>query len=406
MDVVDRCLGRVSMREDAVKAWAFLDPEHARRTAEELDHGPIKGPLHGVPIGIKDIIDVAGWPTTCGSKIYEGRRAAADAICVARLREAGAIILGKTVTTEFGYFRPGKTANPHNIAHTPGGSSSGSAAAVGDFMVPAALGAQTAGSVIRPAAFCGVVGFKSSWSSIPLDHIQPLSPSLDSLGWFVRAVEDAEILRSLLSATNYLPLGELPVAPRLAICETNEWPYADAEARATLQEAAKRLADAGATISTLTLPAEFSGLAECQGVVMAYEAARVLGTIADVHRGDISEKLTTLIETGHNTTESAYQAARRRADIAKKVLDGLFDTFVAIVTPSAPGPAPAGLSATGDPIFSRAWTLLEAPAAALPVRRDGANLPLGVQLIGRRGADRRLLQAAKWVTAAVSFNIE
>lgn len=393
--LVERCIERIDARDGLVGAWVCVDRERVRREARALDRGPVKGPLHGIPVGIKDIIDIAGVPTTCGSQVYEGRLAPQDAACVVRLRAAGAVIMGKTVTTEFSYFNPGKTANPHDLRHTPGGSSSGSAAAVADFMVPAALGAQTAGSLTRPAAYCGVVGFKSSRDAVPLDGVQPLAPSLDSLGWLVRDVEDAEITRAVLVGENYRPLPKLSKAPRIAVCETNEWHQADHETQELLHRAAERVGARGAILSTLNLPAEFFGLVECHVQVMSYEAARTLGDIVRDYSNGISPQLKSLVEAGRALTIAEYDRARLRADLAIRALDRMFDGFDAILAPSAPGRAPAGLHATGDPIFSRVWTLLQGPSVALPVLVDGA-LPLSVQLIGRRNQDRHLLSVAKW----------
>jgi len=400
--VAEACLARIDAHEAAVGAWQFLDRAAVRRAAAALDHGPVRGVLHGIPVGIKDIIDVAGWPTGCGSSVYADRIAQRDAACVARLRAAGALIIGKTVTTEFSYFRPGKTANPHNLAHPPGGSSSGSAAAVADRMVPAALGAQTAGSLTRPAAYCGVIGFKATRDTIPLEGIEPLAHSLDSLGWLVRDVEDAEVLRAVLTGETYRPLALLPQAPRLAICETNEWSHADDDARRTLQHAAERLRAGGAQVTTLTLPDEFSGLVECHVRIMAYEAARALGAVVDAHGDAISAQLRALVESGRAVSDTDYASAQHRTAVAMRKLESIFETCDAIVAPSAPGEAPAGLCATGDPVFSRVWTLLQGPSIALPVRRGSRGLPLGIQLIGRRNGDRALAEVAKW--AAGQFN--
>lgn len=396
--LINACLARIEAREASVGAWQFLDRQGVRRAAQELDRGPIRGPLHGIPIGIKDIIDVAGWPTGCGSAIYADRIAVHDAVCIERLRRAGALIMGKTVTTEFGYFRPGKTANPNSLAHTPGGSSSGSAAAVADRMVPAALGAQTAGSLTRPAAYCGVVGFKASHDSIPLGGVQPLAASLDSLGWLTRDVYDAEVLRAVLAGETWRPL-EVPSSPRFAICETYEWRQADADSQATLYDAADRLRAGGAQVTTLTLPPVFSGLIDCHVAIMSYEAARALGAIVREHEDTVSAQLCALVEAGRVVTDTQYHEARQRAGAAARALDDLFGDYDAIVAPSAPGEASRGLAATGDPVFSRVWTLLQGPSIALPVRRGRQGLPVGVQLLGRRNRDRALLAASAWAAS-------
>ncbi|MGN6463452.1 MAG: amidase, partial [Pseudolabrys sp.] len=337
--VADACLARIEQREPSVGAWQVLDRDAVCRAAEELDRGPLRGVLHGIPVGIKDIIDVAGLPTGCGSAVYADRIAARDAACVARLRAGGALIMGKTVTTEFSYFRPGKTANPHHVGHTPGGSSSGSAAAVADMMVPAALGAQTAGSLTRPAAYCGVIGFKATRDSIPLEGVEPLAHSFDSLGWLVRDVEDAEVLRAVLTGDTYRPLDVLSRAPRLAICETNEWSHADAHARETLHQAAALLQAAGAQVTVLTLPDEFSGLVDCHISIMSYEAARALGNIIDTHSDAVSPQLHALVETGRHVSDADYASAQERTRVATRKLESFFDNVDAIVAPSAPGDA-------------------------------------------------------------------
>jgi Asp-tRNA(Asn)/Glu-tRNA(Gln) amidotransferase A subunit family amidase len=397
VQLVDQCIARIEAREDAVGAWAFFNAEQSRRVAAELDRGPVRGILHGIPVGVKDIIDVAGMPTECGTPVYRGRLAARDASCIQRIRDAGGIPIGKTVATEFSYFKPGKTANPRNLSHTPGGSSSGSAAAVADWMVPVALGAQTAGSVIRPAAFCGVIGFKSSHGAVALDGVEGLAPSLDSLGWFVREVEDAEVMRAVLAGDSYRPLSDAPATPRIAVCETHEWRHADARAQENFHRAAEQLGRAGAEISVLSLPAEFAALYELHVCIMSYEAARLLGGIADQHADQISPQLGALIASGRRIDAAVYDDARRRVAMAIEKLDSLFGNFDAILAPSAPGEAPAGLQATGDPVFSRVWTLLKGPSVALPVGAGAHGLPLGVQLIGRLNADRQLLAVAKRV---------
>jgi Asp-tRNA(Asn)/Glu-tRNA(Gln) amidotransferase A subunit family amidase len=393
--LVESCLARIAEREPTVGAWEFLDRVQARTQARALDRGPRRGPLHGIPIGIKDIVDTQDMPTGCGSPIYRDRRSAWDAACVALLRAAGAVILGKTVTTEFAYFQPGKTANPHNPRHTPGGSSSGSAAAVADRMVPAALGTQTAGSIIRPAAFCGVVGYKPTFGSFSLAGVKPFSPSLDTLGVFARAVEDLPLLRrALLGAEEQSPK---PAPPRIALCRTAHWSVAEPATQHALERAATQLAAAGATVTETEGAADFGALTEAQKTIMAFEAARSYASELFLHSAEVSAKLHELAEAGFACPIVDYHRALSLAEDARRRLDDQFRNVDVLIAPSAVGEAPEGLGATGDPIFNRAWTLLHVPTLTLPLFTGPGGLPVGIQLVGRRGDDARVLAAAAWI---------
>lgn len=396
------CLDRITAREDAVHAWTFLDPEAALAAAKSLDEGPVRGPLHGVPVAIKDIFDTADMPTAYGSPIYKGHRPAADAATVAMLREAGAVVLGKTVTTEFAYFQPGPTANPHNAGHTPGGSSSGSAAAIADRMVPLAFGSQTAASVTRPAAYCGTIGFKSTWGRFSLAGIKPLAQSLDSLGWMTRTVADAAYVYDVL-VTRAAPeagLGDGP-APRIALCRTPQWDAAEPSMQAAFDAAGARLAAAGAMVEELVLPDAFGALVEDQKTVMGYEAVRALAWERTQRRALMSEAILTLLDGGVEITFDDYLAALDRAEACRQALRGLMAGWDAILAPAAPGEAPAGLGATGDPIFSRMWTLLGIPSICLPAGRGSDGLPLGVQLLGRATDERALFDVGHWAQSAL-----
>ena len=394
--LVESCLAHIAEREATVGAWAFLDRVQARTQARALDRGPRRGPLHGVPVGIKDIIDTQNMPTECGSPIYRDRRSAWDAACVALLRGAGAVILGKTVTTEFAYFQPGKTANPRNPRHTPGGSSSGSAAAVADRMVPAALGTQTAGSVIRPAAFCGVVGYKPTFGSFSLAGVKPFSPSLDTLGIFARTVEDLPLLRrALLGAEEDSP--ETATPPRIGLCRTAHWSLSEPATQHALEHAATQLAAAGATVTKTDGVGDFGSVTEAQKTIMAFEAARGYASELLFHRAAVSAKLRELADTGFACPYADYQQALSLAQDARRRLDDQFRDVDLLIAPSAIGEAPEGLGATGDPLFNRAWTLLHVPTITLPLFTGPAGLPVGVQLIGRRHGDAGLLAAAAWI---------
>lgn len=393
-ELVQVCLDRIAARESEVGAWIYLDPEKALNEARARDKEPPRGKLHGVPVGIKDIIDTADMPTSYGSSIYKGHRPAIDAACIAMIRRAGGIPLGKTVTTEFAYFTPGKTANPHNTKHTPGGSSSGSAAAVADRMVPVALGTQTAASIVRPATFCGVVGFKPTIGMYPLVGIKPFALSFDTLGTITRSVGDAILMWQVLGADDHAPSRTTP--PRIGLCRTPHWNQAEPAAVTVFEMAASKLAATGATIEEVVLPARFADLVETHKALMAFESARAFATEYDAHRGKLSPQLAQLIETGLRTPIVDYLADRQKMEEAKQEVAPILKGYDALLAPAARGEAPQGHSATGDPVFSRLWTLLQLPCIALPVMRGPHGLPTGIQLIGAYGTDLALLATAKW----------
>lgn len=386
-------LDRIAQLEPSVEAWAFLDPEAALAQARRIDQLSPRPPLGGLPVGLKDIFDTADMPTECGTRAYRGRRPSADAPCVAALRRAGALVLGKTVTTELAFFSPGKTRNPHDAARSPGGSSSGSAAAVAARMVPAALGSQTAGSVIRPASFCGVVGMKPTHGLVSLEGVSPFSPSLDTVGVFARDPADLALLLPPLG----VPLGPTPSGPpRLGLCRGPQWPLADAPMRDLVEKAATRLAAAGATVTEVRLPPECDGLFEAQKTVMAYEAARSLGEVRARYESLLSRVLLDLLRAGAATPAGDYAAALDLAARCREALAGIFGAVDALLTPAAVGEAPLGLESTGDPALNRIWTLLHLPCLSLPVGRGPAGLPLGVQMVGPLRGDGALIAAARW----------
>jgi Asp-tRNA(Asn)/Glu-tRNA(Gln) amidotransferase A subunit family amidase len=390
------CLDRIEAREATVGAWAHLDPDAVLAQARQLDAGPIRGPLHGVPLGVKDLIDTIDLPTGYGSPIYAGHRPQADAAGVALARAAGALILGKTVTTEFAWFHPGKTANPRDPRCTPGGSSSGSAAAVADWMAPLAFGTQTAGSIIRPASYCGIVGYKPSHGTLPLAGIKTLSASLDTLGVLARTPADAGLLIGSLSGRNLSP-APLGRAPRLALCRTHEWEAAQPETAAALEQAARAASRAGAAVAELKLPQEFAGLLQAQKDVMNYEVHHALASERVHHFAALSETLQRLLGTAAEVDAGRYDAARALAGRCKAMLSGVLGDADVILAPSAPGEAPRGLAATGDPVFCRVWTLLGTPALSLPCGEGANGLPVGVQIIGRIGDDARAIAVADWL---------
>ena len=393
--VARAALERIAEREPQIHAWQHLDVEGALAAARALDARGLPGLLGGVPLGVKDIIATADLPTRYGSPIYEGFRPAADAHCVAAARAAGAVVMGKTVTTEFAYFQPGPTANPHNPAHTPGGSSSGSAAAVAAGMVPIAFGTQTAGSLIRPASYCGVFALKPGFGVASLDGIKPFSPSLDTLGWLARSAEDLELMRCAMSGTPFEPLQ--PPAPdtlRLGVCRTHEWPAADAGGVAVFEQAVRLAGAAGAGRRDIALPAAAAGLLNAQKTVMAYEAARKLDVEWRLYPQQLSAALHGLLQSGRDCSEADYRQALAQAGEGRRTLGTLMQGLDALLVPAAPGEAPAGLAATGDPVFSRVWTLLGLPCVNVPGLHGPQGLPIGVQLVGHPQRERELLAAA------------
>ena len=391
-ELVRECLGQIAEREPVVQAWEVLDAEGALAEARRIDALRDRPPLCGLPVGIKDLIDTADLPTAYGSPIHRGHRPEQDAECVRRLRDAGAVVLGKTVTTEFAVYSPGKTRNPRDPSRTPGGSSSGSAAAVADGMVPVALGSQTAGSVVRPASYCGVVGFKPSYGALPLQGVHPLAPSLDTLGFFVRAVEDIPLVMSVLSGAAPVPIRS--ARPRLGFCRTEAWPRAAPGTQKAVEDAAALL---GAR--EVDLGPAFEGLIDAQIAIMGAEASQAL---RDKPQSELSGKLRDFLREGAKVRPERLRAAHDQADRCRRELDGIFGTVDALLTPAAPAEAPEGLAATGDPIFCRIWTLLGTPCISLPVLSGPAGLPIGLQAIGPRNRDGELLSAAAWIEGALA----
>jgi Asp-tRNA(Asn)/Glu-tRNA(Gln) amidotransferase A subunit family amidase len=416
-ELVTACLDRVAEVEPDVQAWAFLDRDHAMKQAQALDlqraQGKSLGPLHGVPVGIKDIFDTGDMPTEFGSPIWAGRTPRHDAAAVARLRAAGAVIMGKTVTTEYAYFHPGKTRNPHDPTRTPGGSSSGSAAAVAAHMVPGAIGSQTNGSVIRPASFCGIVGFKPTHGLIPRTGALILSRTLDQVGVFARSVEDAALLAEVMVGFDQEDLDTRPVArppfasvaasepplpPRFAFVRSPVWDHADADTREGFEELADALGEA---VSEVELGSSFESVIDLHRVVMEAEMAHNLHRDYEQSRDRLSAPLRALIERGRTHSAIAYMHAVVGATRLNEAIDFVFDEYDAILTPAAPGAAPKGLESTGNPIFCTTWTFLGTPAVTLPLLRSESGLPIGVQLVGRRGNDARLLRTANWLAKMV-----
>ena len=408
-DYTRACLERIAAVESEVHAFVHLDPEHALAQARALDRrkasGERTGPLHGIPVAIKDIFDTADYPTECGSPIFAGRRPDADCAAVRKLREAGAVIIGKTVTTEFAYFNPGPTRNPRDLKRTPGGSSSGSAAAVAAGMVPLAIGSQTNGSVIRPAAFCGVFGIKPTHGLISRAGALTLSRKLDHVGAFARSVDDLALILDVLAGQDAADPDSRPYAspgfrasaaeapsipPSFALVRTPMWEKADADAREAIEGLAKEV-----RAREIDLPDLYRDAWSAQRAIMAVEMAHNLGHCID-KGGETSRTFRELIEEGRRVTATQYLAALRDAERYAEGMLGIFEQVAdAIITPSARGIAPLGLEATGDPVFCSLWSLVGFPSLNLPLLANSDGLPIGVQLVGAPGRDERLLRTAR-----------
>jgi Asp-tRNA(Asn)/Glu-tRNA(Gln) amidotransferase A subunit family amidase len=397
VDLVEACLERIEKREGQVHAWEAIDAEGALKRAAMLDKRakPV-GPLHGIPLAVKDIISTKTMPTTCGSPIYRDFVAGKDAACVSQLVQAGAIVLGKSVTTEFAGAHAGKTHNPHNIRHTPAGSSSGSAAAVADFMAPIGYGTQTSGSVIRPGAFNGVVAYKGTYGWADMTGVKTYSKSLDTLGFFAREANDLALIRA---AYGHEPvdLPEKGRAPRIGLCRTRWWDMADRATQKNILAAAKALRAAGARVRAWDMPESWDGLIEAHNRVMTKEATFHYGPERERFPDLLSVGLTASLASGDAVTRAQLSNAKKRRDRAKKELAQVWDQFDILLAPSARGEAPAGLGYTGDPIFNRFWTLLGSPCITLPFNTGTFELPLAVQLIGPHKGDDQLVAWARWV---------
>ncbi|WP_298825618.1 amidase [uncultured Piscinibacter sp.] len=416
-DYAEALLARVEQVEPQVQAWAHLDRAHVLSQAEAADEGHQLGEpdaaLFGIPVGVKDIIDTADLPTENGTVLHAGRQPRTDAYVVRALRAAGALVMGKTVTTELATYAPGKTRNPHHPGHTPGGSSSGSAAAVAAGMVPLAIGTQTNGSVIRPASFCGVVGYKPSAGLIPRSGVLTQSPPLDAVGVFGRSVEDVALLAQVLAghdaadpATRLRAMPPLlrtassdpALPPTLAWVATPFWERVEPDARAAFDELRSLLEG---RIAPFELPGSAADAIGWQKLVMEADLAGSFAAEYENGREQLSASLRAQIERGRQVTAVDYRRTLERVPVLNEAFDTVFDSFDAIVTPATLGTAPAGLEATGDPIMCTLWTFLGLPCLSLPLLHGANGLPIGVQIVGRRGDDARLLRTARWLVRTV-----
>jgi Asp-tRNA(Asn)/Glu-tRNA(Gln) amidotransferase A subunit family amidase len=395
--VVDMCAQAIAARESEIGAFTTLDIDGARNAANAL----AAKPLRGLPVGMKDIFDTVDFPTGYGSSIYAGHRPKSDAAIVMAVRRAGGVILGKTVTTEFAGLQPAGTRNPHNPAHTPGGSSSGSAAAIAAGMLPIAFGSQTGGSVIRPAAFCGVAGYKPSFRLLPTIGMKAFSWSLDTVGIFGAGVEDVAFAAAATTGRDLRIDGMTASAPAIALLRTSMWSQASADMQAALERAAHAAEAAGARVTELALPEIVEEAMRCHGIVQDHEAFRALAYEYDNHRDRLSPLLREQLGKAAAITTDQYDEARRATRRARQTFADLMAKTDVILTPSTPGAAPQGLGSTGSPMFNRLWTLLGPPCINVPGLTDGAGLPLGIQVVGRFARDKIALAAAAFVENVV-----
>ena len=397
------CLERVAERDCVVRAFVHLDVQRALTEAQARDRASARGQLHGLPFGVKDIIDTHDMPTCHGSPIHEGHRPSADAACVALAREAGGVILGKTVTTEFALRHPGPTANPRNLAHTPGGSSSGSAAAVADFMVPVAFGTQTGGSIIRPASYCGIVGFKPSFNTINPTGVKPLAGSFDTVGMFARCVDDCALVVGVLAGGEATSLEAVRPA-RVGLWRTPAWGHAEASTVRAVDIAAQQLTAHGVVVEEMELPAEFELFLDAQSDVLRFEAARVFA-FERTRRADLlSPSSRAELAAGAAIPRQRYLEAQGLLARCRALFTTAIARFGVLLCASAPGEAPAGLDDTGEATFNRWGSGLLVPCLNLPGFTGETGLPVGIQLMGALGEDVSLLRSAKWIAARIGEN--
>ncbi len=395
------CLERIAEREPDVAAWAHIDPEAALAEARQRDREAPRGALHGVPVGFKDVIETFDMPTAYGSAIYPGYEPVADAACVALVRAAGGVVLGKTATTEFAFVNPAGTRNPHNLAHTPGGSSSGSAASVADMMVPLALGTQTGGSVIRPSSFCGVAGYKPTIGQFSYAGVKLLARSLDTLGAMARHAGDFALLRAAMMGAPPA-VASLGSPPRFGFCKTPWWDRADQSSHAAVEAAVSAVANAGAEVREMTLPDGYAGLEDANKTIMMYEGRRALAHEYNEHEELLSARLKVQMATGAAASYTDYGAAIELADQCRRRFADVMGDLDVLIVPSAVGEAPEGFETTGDATFNRPWTTMGTPCVTLPGYIGPTGLPVGAQLVARYGDDDHLMSVACWVEKAIA----
>lgn len=403
--LIDACLENTARHEPMVRAWAYSGGDQSRMAARLLDQQPVSGVLHGIPFGVKDIIDTADMPTEHGTPIFQRNQPARDAACVALLKEAGGVCLGKTVTTELAHFHPGKTRNPRALTHTPGGSSSGSAAAVAACMVPVALGTQTTGSVIRPASYCGVYGFKPSYGDVSRSGVFECAASFDTVGWFTRCVEDIEIVRRALIRAPARPLEPAPLsALRIGVVRGAAWARVEAPVQQLINSAVEQLAPKVASITDIEPDTEFEAIAQFHRSIAGYEFARAITWERTRHPGLLSPKLVDgRCEDGMQCSYEQYADAQRALAAQRVAITQTMQNLDLLLTAAAPGEAWSGLEATGDPVCNTAWTALHLPTLSMPAFTGPANLPVGLQLTGAFRQDAQLLASAESIREALQI---
>jgi Asp-tRNA(Asn)/Glu-tRNA(Gln) amidotransferase A subunit family amidase len=401
-DVLDLCAEAIAQREEEIGAFAVLDLDRARQRAQDRAAELIAAPLRGLPVGVKDLFDTADLPTAYGSPIYADHQPASDAALVSMIRRAGGIILGKTVMTPFAFLDPAGTRNPHNPEHTPGGSSSGAAAAVAAGMLPIAVGTQTGGSVIRPAAYCGVAGYKPSFKLLPMVGCKPLAWSLDTGGLFAASTADVAFATAAITGRDLRIDRAQPGAPRIALVRTHVWAEASDTMQTAVEHAARIASGAGARMEEVRLPPIFEDAFRAHGTIQDYEAYRALAFEYDYHRDEIGPKLRAMLDEASKISADDYDSARRTARRARQALADLMTDTDVLITPSAPGAAPKTLRSTGVTTFNRLWTLMGAPCINVAGEVDSAHLPLGVQIVGRFARDRSALEAALFIEQAIA----
>ena len=399
--LVEDCIARIQARDGALHAWTHVDREQALEQARARDAEPRRSALHGVPVGIKDIFDTHDMPTEYGSAIHKGFRPAIDLVIVALMRRAGMVILGKCTTTEFASPVPIGVRNPHDLTRTPGVSSSGSAAAVADFMVPLAIGSQTGGSTILPAAFCGIVGYKASLTGLDRGNIRQLRPTLDTLGLLARSVGDIAALHGVLNGVD----GTLPKTDirglRIGVCHTNNWQHAQPETVDALEAAEKKLAAAGATLRQAEWPAVFDGIEDTFGVISTVESSRALAQEARDHHATLNFWIKDALAAAARHSPARFEEAQRHAVQCQRALAAIFEQCDMILTPSTNGEAPADLVSVTASGFNRVWTLMHVPCLTIPAYHGPNGMPVGVQVVGPVGSDARTMSMAQAVADVV-----
>jgi Asp-tRNA(Asn)/Glu-tRNA(Gln) amidotransferase A subunit family amidase len=399
--LVEDCLARIAARDGLLHSWTWLDRDGALRQARARDSEPRRSPLHGIPVGIKDIFDTHDMPTEYGSPIHAGHRPANDSVVVGLMRRAGMVILGKCATTEFASPVLKEVRNPHDPARSPGVSSSGSAAAVADFMVPLAVGSQTGGSTILPAAYCGIVGYKASLSGLDRGNIRHLRPTLDTIGLFARSIADIACLRALLCGTAeplpHADAGKL----RIGVCRTASYDQAQPETVTAIENAAKALAKAGASVRDVALPSVFEGIEETFGVISSVEAGRAMAYEAREHRGRLNQWIRDSLDAAARHDQARYDRAQCHVIDCQRALAAIFERCDVLITPSTNGEAPEVRVAAQASVFNRTWTLMHVPCLTIPAYHGPHGMPVGIQVVGPVGGDVRTIAAAQAIAQAL-----